>query len=217
VVVTADMVTSSKINDMPGVRSRLLKQLSERHLQEGRVFGRYTVTAWDEFQNVLVRPVEIPDVVWDLRLAFRPSWDLKIGIGLGAIDELPGPKTPINEESSGEAFVRAREAVDHLGDAKEKYPLRTYVCSGDPQFDRNLNLIYMLIDSLLLNLSDRQWETIREYQRAGRMEDAARRLKVETSTVSRNLQRGFYWQMERARKEIRELLETHLHPKMQDT
>lgn len=215
-MLTVDVVGSTKVSDLQSIRDRELKRLSQRHLKEGRVLSRYTVTAWDEFQNVLSRPAELSEVVWDVRLAFRPRIDLKIGIGLGAIDNVPGPNTPLNEEASGEAFFFARTAVDHLHGAKEKYPLRTFVCSDDAGLDRTLNLIYMLMDSLSSNLSDRQWETIREYQEAGRMEVAAKRLAVDTSTVSRNLQRGFYWQMESARSQLRDLLADRLHSEMQE-
>lgn len=214
-VLTADVVASAKVTDLENVRDRVLSELSDRHLNADLVRSRYSVTAWDEFQNVLAQPSALADVVWDLRLAFRPRIDLKIGIGLGAIDKIPGPRTPLNKEASGEGFLLARDAVDHLQKAREKYPLRTYVRSTDQQLERTLNLVYMLTDSLLSNLSDRQWETIREYRKAGRMELAAQRLEVETSTVSRNLQRGFYWQMETARHEIRELLQAHLHLEVQ--
>lgn len=212
-VVTVDIVESSKIDDLPKIRDRALNALSRLHLKQERVLGSYTVTAWDEFQNVLTLPTEIPDVVWDLRLAFRPAIDVKIGIGLGDVDELPGPKTPINEVSSGEAFLRAREALSRMDG--EKFPLRTVVCSGDPELDHALNLIYMLIDSLLSNLSDRQWQTILDYRETGSQEKIARRRDVNTSTVSRTLQRGFYWQLDEARRGLRDLLENYLHPRVQ--
>jgi len=216
VVLTADIVGSQQIEDLPQRRDAVLKPLSRRHLAEARVLSRYTVTAWDEFQNVLSRPQELADVVWDLRLAFRPHIELKIGIGIGKVDTVPGPDTPLNEESGGEAFLRAREASDHLARARGKYTLRTAVRSGDPTLDRTLNLTYLLMDSLLSNLSDRQWETIAAYVATGRQEKAAERLKVSTSTVSRSLQRAFFWQLEDARQEIRRLL-GDLHSTAQDS
>jgi hypothetical protein len=215
VVLTADIVGSQHITDLPRRRDAVLKPLSRRHLEDGRVLSRYTVTAWDEFQNVLSRPQELADVVWDLRLAFRPHIELKIGVGIGSIDTLPGPDTPLNEESGGEAFLRARQASDHLVQSRGKYPLRTAIRSGDTDLDRTLNLIYLLMDSLLSNLSDRQWETIAAYVETGLQDKAAERLKVGTSTVSRNLQRGFFWQLEDARLEIRRLLEEESPPPVQ--
>lgn len=213
-VVTADIVDSAKIEGLQKIRDRALDELSHRHLREKRVLGRYTVTAWDEFQNVLASPTEIPDVVWDLRLAFRPVNDLKIGIGLGGIDELPGPKTPINEVSSGDAFLRAREALSRM--KTDKYDLRTVVCSDEPSLDHDLNLIYMLVDSLLSNLSDRQWQTIIDYRETRNQEMAAQRRDVNVSTVSRTLQRGFFWQMVDARKDLRELIGRRLHLGVQE-
>lgn len=209
------MVDSSKIEGLTKIRDRALDELTHRHHLEKRVLGRYTVTAWDEFQNVLSSPAEIPDVVWDLRLAFRPAIDIKIGIGLGQVDELPGPKTPINKASSGDAFLRAREALNRM--ETDKYSLRTVVCSEDPVLDHDLNLVYMLVDSLLSNLSDRQWQTTIDYRDTKNQEMAAQRRDVNVSTVSRTLQRGFYWQMLDARQGLREMIGRRLHLDMQNT
>lgn len=211
-VVTADIVGSSSIPDLVERRDQALETLSIRHLENHRVLGRYTVTAWDEFQNVLEFPWDLPDVIWDLQLSFRPTLEVRIGVGIGEIQELPGPETAINEVSSGDAFLRAREAVERMAKSEsEKYPLRTLVCSADPDLDRILNLDFMLIDTLLANLSDRQWETTREYHATGHLGRAAERLAVNASTVSRNLQRGFYWQLLDARRQLRELLRSRLH------
>lgn len=211
-VVIADVVGSSQFEGLRRRRDKALAELSRRHLAKRHVLGRYTVTAWDEFQNVLSAPWELPRVVWDLRLAFHPM-ELRIGVGLGAVDELPGPETPINEVSSGEAFRLAREAVAVLEEGSRKYRLRTLVRSGDRQLERAVNLIYMLADSLLAELSERQWETLRVYEQTGRQDRTAERLGLKSeSTVSRNLQRAHYWQLLDARDELRELLWSRFAP-----
>lgn len=208
-MVTADIVGSSETENFREIRDRALARLSEEHLAEQRVLARYTVTAWDEFQTVIAAPWEIPRVIWDLRLAFSPL-ELRIGVGLGAIDELPGPDTPINEVSSGEAFLRAREAMDTLHEPERKYTRRTALRSGEPALDRTVDLIYMLIDSLRSELSERQQETLAAYEATGSQEQAARRLDLKSvSTVSRSLQRSHYWQLVDAREGLRELLEGH--------
>lgn len=211
-VVIADIVGSSRIADLRQARDAQLAKLSQRHLQDGRALARYTVTAWDEFQNVLAEPWALPGVIWDLRLAFQPI-ELRIGVGLGAVDELPGPETPINEVSSGEAFSLAREAVSHFDKEKRKYTLRTLVRSGDSEVEGTLNLVYMLTDSLLSGLSDRQWETVQVYEETGRLDEAADRLGLKSgSTVSRNLHRGYYWQLLDARRGLEAFLRARFAP-----
>lgn len=209
-VVIADVVGSSQISDLRQVRDEALARLSKLHLEQERVLARYTVTAWDEFQNILALPSDLPRVVWDLRLAFAPA-ELRIGIGLGTIQELPGPDTPINEVSMGEAFLRAREAATVIGKEGGKFRRRTLVRSGELEFDRTLNLIYLLIDSLLSGLSDRQWETSRAYMETGSLSESADLLGLRSeSTVSRNLHRGFFWQLVEANQELSEVIRTGL-------
>lgn len=208
-VIIADVVGSSEVPELRRIRDRTLAGLSRQHLVKHRVLAHYTVTAWNEFQNVLTHPWEVPQVVWDLRLAFFPI-ELRIGLGIGAIDDVPGPSTAINEASSGECFFRAREAISSMNREAGKYPLRTSMRSGDPNLDRTTNLIYMLADSLMSGLTERQKETIRAYDATGSQEMAAERLQVSSeSTVSRNLQRGYYWQLQDCRLELSELLRTY--------
>jgi IS30 family transposase len=62
--------------------------------------------------------------------------------------------------------------------------------------DSTANLIYGLHDTLLMRVTDKQWETIKVFRDKRRLDAAAQALGVDDSTVSRNLQRGHFWQME---------------------
>jgi len=74
--------------------------------------------------------------------------------------------------------------------------------------DLALNLIYQLHDTLLRQVTPRQWETLKAYTGARRQDLAAtaKRMDLDASTVSRNLQRGHYWQMERMAQVVADLL-----------
>jgi hypothetical protein len=63
-------------------------------------------------------------------------------------------------------------------------------------FDSTANLIHGLHDTVPLRITDKQWETIKTFQAKRRLDTAAWALGVDDSTVSRNLQRGHFWQME---------------------
>lgn len=213
VVITADIVHSSRVARLRELRDQAIADLSERHLGNGLVLGRYTITAWDEFQNVLSSLAALPDVLWDLHLASRPELELRFGIGIGHVEDLPDRETPINKVCSGDAFVRSRAAIKSAAKRTRggKYDQRTVVCSGDKDLDARLNLIYMLTDSLISNLSTRQWQAIIAYEELGSQEKAARRLRVKTaSVISRTLQRGFYWQLKDAREGVRQALERYV-------
>ncbi|MBT8143672.1 MAG: hypothetical protein KJO55_03165, partial [Gammaproteobacteria bacterium] len=67
--------------------------------------------------------------------------------------------------------------------------------SGDSAADAVLSHIYGLHDTLLSQVTPRQWETINTVFDARNQDSAAQQLGVSASTVSRNLRRASYWQM----------------------
>ena len=68
--------------------------------------------------------------------------------------------------------------------------------SGDRVLDLATNTIYRLQDTLVGDVSPKQWETINWLIRTGSQELAAKKLGVNVSTVSRTLRRAHYWQIE---------------------
>lgn len=210
--IVADVVGSRSIPDFPARRDELLESLSVAHGKHQRVLTRYTITAWDEFQTIVSQLSHLPDVIWDLRREFQP-WRLKIGVGIGPLQTLPQLSQPVNEVAMGEAFVRSREAMKEIGATKQKYRVLTRLRGTVPILDDAVNLIYDLLDTLLLETTERQWATIKGYEATERLEATARRLKIDESTVSRNLQRGSYWQAVEARERLREIF--GLYPRVQ--
>ncbi len=77
-----------------------------------------------------------------------------------------------------------------------KYPTLTIFRSNHGSFDRVANLIYGLHDTLIRRTTAKQWETIAVYLIKNRVDHTAKALKIDRSTASRNLRRGFFWQME---------------------
>jgi hypothetical protein len=55
--------------------------------------------------------------------------------------------------------------------------------------------VYSLHDTLLADISPKQWEAIQAYLAGGSQEAAAKQLDIDKSTVSRTLQRAFYSQL----------------------
>jgi DNA-binding MarR family transcriptional regulator len=74
-------------------------------------------------------------------------------------------------------------------------------------FDSTANLIYALQDTLLQKITEKQWETIAVFRRKRRLEAAGRELRLDASTVSRNLKRGYFWQVEQTVEGMRILIE----------
>jgi len=138
-------------------------------------------------------PTKIPAVILDLRRYFHP-FELWIGIGIGQVSE-PRRK-PINVFAGGEAFERARDAVNGLKAKPSKTGVLTSFVTGNETFDLIANTIYNLQDTLLQNVSSRQWQTINVLMETNRQDLAAKKLRLSDSTISRNLRRGFWWQIQ---------------------
>ena len=111
--------------------------------------------------------------------------------------------------AGGEAFERAREAVNEIKTKRNKSRRLTAFLSGNEEFDLVANTIYHLHDTLIQNISPKQWQTINIQMSVKSQELTARKLGLDESTVSRNLRRGFYTQVEETRLTMESLSVKH--------
>jgi SatD family (SatD) len=202
-VITADIIGSRHIPGFRQARDRKLDPLSRRHLAQKLLLSGYAITAWDEFEGLLL-PSCVPAVLLDLRRQFYP-FRLWIGIGIGPVSE-PNRK-PINRFAGGEAFERARRALNEIKSRRARSRRLTAFLTPNPEFDLVANTMYHLHDTLLQGISPRQWETINAHLSTRSQERTARKLDLDQSTVSRNLRRGFYLQVDETRATMQRLLE----------
>jgi hypothetical protein len=192
-VLIADVVKSSSLRELRLLLGQKLAAASREHLKRKWIRLPYSVTAGDEFQTISLSQASIPELILDLRIRLLPL-NLRIGVGFGAVPARVEP--PVNR-MGGPAFVLARTALESLKrKAGHKFNVLTAFRSPNGVFDSTANLIYGLHDTLLLRITDKQWETIKIFRAKRRLDTAARALNVDDSTVSRNLQRGHFWQME---------------------
>ena len=191
-VITSDVVDSRKIESFRVKRDRKIDEVSKLHIKQKLILSPYAVTAWDEFQVILTKPEYTPRVILDLRRHFYPL-ELWIAVGIGAATGTH--RRPVNLYAGGEAFERAREAANRLRSGSSKYRVLTRFESGKEIFDTIANTIYRLQDTLLEGTTEKQWAAINMRLGAGSQDIAAKRLKLDISTVSRNLKRGSYWHL----------------------
>jgi hypothetical protein len=109
----------------------------------------------------------------------------------------------------GEAFERAREAVNELNAKRSKTGVLTSFVTSNDTFDLIANTIYDLQDTLLQSISIRQWQTINVLMETNRQDLAAKKLRLSDSTVSRNLRRGFWWQIQKTTQAMERIITTH--------
>lgn len=201
-VLVADVVGSTSRADLRQILGAKLRRAARMH----RLLLKlpYSVTAGDEFQAVALSPSVVPELIFELRRRLQPL-PLRIGVGIGG---LQGALVPPVNKLTGEAFVLARRAIDELkGRTSHRFPALTAFRSGNASFDRIANLVYQLHDTLLQQVSGRQWTTIDVYLSCQRHAlRTARELGVGTSTVSRNLRRGHFWQMAETIESMKEVM-----------
>lgn len=202
-VITADIVGSRQIQRFRSIRDQKLKPLSRLHVSQKLILSPYAVTAWDEFQAILSSPAHIPRVILDIRRNFQPL-QLWIAIGIGRVSE--PHKAPVNVFSGGEAFERAREAVESLNAKGRRSRALTAFNSGNDVFDRVANTVYHLHDTLIHEVSPKQWKTINVQLETRKQDLTAKKMRLDESTVSRNLRRGFYAQIEETRDTMEEFI-----------
>jgi SatD family (SatD) len=189
-VVVADVVGSARTQDVRSVLGPKLRIATTAHLEEKRIRLPYAVTAGDEFQTVASELDQVPGLLFDLRRRMRPL-RLRIGVGIGVISGRLRP--PVNQ-LTGQAFEFARTAIGKVKQARVHSGKSTSFQSANEEFDLVADLIYSLHDALVGNPSEKQWETMDAFLAKGRVDLAARSLKLNSSTASRNLSRSHVWQ-----------------------
>ncbi|HEV2489572.1 MAG TPA: SatD family protein [Candidatus Acidoferrales bacterium] len=191
-VLIADVVASGARGPLRSLLHQRLQRASRVHLRNKWLRLPYAVTAGDEFQALAARLDAVPRLLLDLRVQLRPL-SLRIGIGIGTV---PGRISPPVNRLDGDAFRLARLAIESLKrpSAQVSGSLTAFRTATE-EFDATVNLIYALQDTLLRKITEQQWKTIRARMKSRRIEDAARALGLDTSTVSRNLKRGYYGQL----------------------
>jgi hypothetical protein len=191
-VLIADVVASSSRPSLRQLLGKTLAVASQRHLREKLIRLPYAVTAGDEFQTVIANLPALPQIILDLRIMLEPL-RLRIGVGFGRITDRIQP--PVNR-LSGEAFQLARQAIQAVKAGSQfKFETFTAFASHKSDFDQTINLIYGLNDTLVTGITEKQWETIAAFTSNPTLRSTSRRLKLDESTISRNLKRGYYWQL----------------------
>lgn len=189
-VIVADVVASSRTRGLRSLLHARLRLITSAHFREERIRLPYAVTAGDEFQTVASDLRQIPGLLFDLRRRMRPL-QLRIGIGIGRI---PGPLRPPVNQLGGQAFEFARAAIDETKQGRQHSGKVTRFQSHNQEFNLVANLIYNLHDALVGRLSEKQWRTVDAYLAKGRVDLAAKALRINASTASRNLSRSHLWQ-----------------------
>jgi hypothetical protein len=203
-VLIADVVESRTRRNLRAVLGQRLEMASRTHLRGKYIRLPYAITAGDEFQTIVRSYARLPELIFDLR---ERLWPLRLRMGIG-IGRVPGRlRGPVNR-LGGEAFQFARTALEGVKKGEgNKFKVLTGFKTKDAAFDSTANLIYALQDTLLLKITEKQWQTIAVFRKNRRLQATAKAMGLDMSTVSRNLKRGYFWQVEQTMKGMKILME----------
>src|SRR5215471_17483386 len=177
-VLIADVMASSVRQNMRALLEKKLAAASQKHLKQKLILFPYAVTAGDEFQTIAAKLAQVPALLLHLRASLWPL-PLRIGVGIGEIADRLQP--PVNR-LTGQAFQFARQGIDNVKfRALFKFETLTAFASHNESFDQTINLLYGLHDTLVSQITAKQWETIRQFQDQQALEQTAKRLKLDIS------------------------------------
>src|ERR1700722_15918410 len=201
-VLIADVVGSKTRRNLRAVLGQRLETASRTHLRGKYIRLPYAITAGDEFQTIVRSYARLPGLIFGLG---GGRGALGMGIGIGRV---PGRvRAPVNR-LGGEAFQFARTALKGVKKGEgNKFKVLTGFKTKDAVFDSTANLIYALQDTLLLKITEKQWQTIAAFRKKRRLQTTAKAMGLDMSTVSRNLKRGYFWQVEQTMKGMKILME----------
>jgi hypothetical protein len=131
-----------------------------------------------ELQGALSDPAQAPLCVSLLREWLAPT-ALRVGIGIGAVE--PGA-----DESGRDPFEQAGAAVRL---AEREHGVTRYLGCGQAA-DILLNAICRLLDPLIMERTDKQWEAIAAYRRLGHQRAVATELGVTRQSVGDRMAAG---------------------------
>lgn len=192
-VITADVIGSRDANLTQESMARKL-----RGLRHPDIISPFTVSRGDELQGVLTGWLPHPEIVRRLRWACLPL-KLRIGIGLGIFQ---GELNPDPWKMSGQAFFRARQALDQIKSGREP---ATRLITGAAALNELANSGWLLMDTLLSGWTRGQWEAVTAYEEEGTYAAAGERLGVAAQNVQKRCKAARWNQIRRAERGLSSL------------
>lgn len=154
-VFICDIKGSRKIKDWPNIllnSRQILNDLNQKF--QDIMLVNFAFTVGDEFQGVTTQPSRVYDILSYLKI-YMPA-NFYCGIGLGDIEINLPDKTGMR----GEGFYRAREALNVCKGQRRQ----ALVISGSGFFDKTVNSILFLIESIERTWTKRQKEIANFYR-----------------------------------------------------
>lgn len=160
VTFTIDCVSSKKVGNVTEIIEGKLEKLNNDKLRNNSFVTPFIVMRGDEVQGVIKHDEYFIRNIRYLREAFYPIM-IRIGIGIGNIDNEDSISLHNPWKLNGTAFHYAREAIEYLAghNLYSKKPM-SYVKSDNNELDLILNSQLLLYDALLNKWNENTYEAV---------------------------------------------------------
>ena len=186
--VIGDVVGSRQATSRSRLQQRLDKALAAVNAVMATV-QPLTPTLGDEFQGMFERIEDAIEASFRLRVELVGKVDVRIGIGWGTLRTQDASRTPFGQD--GPCWWRAREALEELARTErsnqEPNSLRTVCRTGNAQ-EQLYNAILVLRDQTLSGIDEADATILKLVMSGASQQEAATRLGINKSSVSRRMQ-----------------------------
>lgn len=182
VVLTADVINSKERQVKQKYLNSKIESLNS--LGFNSLISKFHVSRGDEFQAICSISNELPRIIRYMKYYLLPE-KIRIGVGVGNIEEEIFESSHSSWDMNGEAFFNARNAISLLNNYK-KYGV--IIQSSNTKFDSVFNLVYKLVDTIIEDWTEKQWEAIQLYDEEKSFDAGAKILNISTSSFFQRCQ-----------------------------
>lgn len=193
VALIGDIIQSKQVTDRSQLQESInnaFETIHERY--PDLIQSKFTLTLGDEFQALLTPSKTIFQMLDYLEMLIPVSF--RFGLGYGTLT------TDFNKDVSigadGPAYWHAREAIDIIHDQNWSGKTKGYVVTKDDKFDRTINNLLLLSDTLKDGWTDLQRKTFEQmlskeiYKADFNQKEFADELGISASSLSKRLNVG---------------------------
>jgi len=190
IAIIGDLINSKQIKDREKFQDQLKKTFQDISDKYKKSFvSKLTLTLGDEFQAILKLDENLLRIIDELYVNI--NHDFRLGIGYGQISTKIDPKISIGAD--GEAFWRARKAIEYVHDNNYQDRCNLYFIGFKSEFDKLINANLLLTETIKYEWTSLQRETFELmlqndiFSENFNQQRFANQIKISESSLSKRL------------------------------
>lgn len=191
--IIGDIIQSKQVEDRAQLQDSINRAFETIHnLYPDLIQSKFTLTLGDEFQALLTPSKHIFELLDALEHLIPVPF--RFGLGYGTLTTVFDKNVSIGAD--GPAYWYAREAIDIIHDQNWSGKTKSYIITKDETFDRTMNNLILLSDTLKSEWTDLQEETFEQmldqniYTAVFNQKQFAESLGISASSLSKRLNNG---------------------------